>query len=1102
MLCAMTALWMPPSAVAQAQQVKDAPYVQTYRVPAADQGRLEPRLKQLEVGKPARQFYDRSSEQWVVIAPQSVHDALAREFTATDAKAPAVDGPRVAPQPVVSQSTQRLRSLNAQSLHQRLEQVLNRKLEEVSGPSGHGTRIENRDGPVVTIWANDATKETRIDGTPTQVKAWSNILAALDTPTSREKVVVREIAPTRKLREAVAIINGAATPARTVQTEVPMGDAPPNGEGVPGGDSPQGPVRVDVVEGTNSLMLRGSPEDVERVLRIIEEIEEMERTAEPTIEVVMLQNIDSQALATLLLQVTDELSTRYGFGSIVAVPLVNPNAVLLVGLPTSVERAKSIIQRLDLPVQAGQMQFEVFRLKNAKAEDALPVVESLFTAEGEAAEVVPGLGSRAQVFADARLNALVVRATPRDMQEIRTLINEIDAQASDKINEIRVFKLKNTIAADLDEVLQEAFTPTDTGNNAANLSRLLKMVTIDPEGRQQLESGVLTGSKVTAAPSSNALIVTAPPESMPLLENLIAQLDQSPDAGVELKIFSLENGDATALAETLQELFSVGGGEDGGGADQPQSLSALRIEVDERTNSLIAAGTLEDLLVVEAIVLRLDSTDARDRQNHVYRLNNKSAEDVAAALNDWLNAERDVQGTAPGTASPFQQIEREVVIVPEFSSNSLIVSATPRYYHEIERIVRELDAQEPMVMVQVLIGEVELGDADEFGIELGLQDSVLFDRSLLSELVTTTNTTITNDAVGGSTQFEQEIVQSANQTPGFNFGDAGVPLGNSGSDRSLATAGKVGAQGLASFAMQRVNPDIGFGGMVLSASSESVSALLRALQETRRLEILSRPQIMALNNQEGTAFVGQDVPFITASQLTALGERINTITFRPVGLSLNVIPLISPDGLVVMNVIAEKSELGSVADGVPISIAPNGTAINAPIVALTRATTTVSAASGQTVVLSGLLTKRDQAVHRRVPLLADIPLLGNLFRYDSNVSRRTELLIILTPHIVNNRFEAEMLKQVESARMNWCLSDVVSMHGPVGLRSQGDPMGEAESQVVFPEQVAPEDYLPALPGEQPETTLPTPPQDSVPATEETSGLRFPFTFGKSETSTK
>src|SRR5690606_31977813 len=131
-----------------------------------------------------------------------------------------------------------------------------------------------------------------------------------------------------------------------------------------------------------------------------------------------------------------------------------------------------------------------------------------------------------------------------------------------------------------------------------------------------------------------------------------------------------------------------------------------------------------------------------------------------------------------------------------------------------------LDEQAPMVMIQVLIGEVTLGDADEFGVELGLQDSVLFDRSLIEEqgFLTTESTIINQTAGGATTQVQQQIIQSAPLTPGFNFGDPSRPLGNSGSTHALRTAGTVGAQSLSSFAVGRVNPALGFGGMVLSAS--------------------------------------------------------------------------------------------------------------------------------------------------------------------------------------------------------------------------------------------------------------------------------------------
>ena len=170
-----------------------------------------------------------------------------------------------------------------------------------------------------------------------------------------------------------------------------------------------------------------------------------------------------------------------------------------------------------------------------------------------------------------------------------------------------------------------------------------------------------------------------------------------------------------------------------------------------------------------------------------------------------------------------------------------------------------------MVMIQVLIAEVRLNDTDEFGVELGLQDSLLFDRSLVDTIQTTTNTVQTSTDRASSPTRQQNII-NAPLNPGFNFNNTN-PLGNNGSTTALATAANVAAQGLSNFAMGRASPDLGFGGFVFSASSNGVSVLLRALQEKRRLEVLSRPQIMALDGQPGYVQVGQRVPTITGVSL-------------------------------------------------------------------------------------------------------------------------------------------------------------------------------------------------------------------------------------------
>ncbi|BBO32398.1 secretin N-terminal domain-containing protein [Lacipirellula parvula] len=998
--------------------------------------------------------------------------------------APAVVSPPAATAPPqglpAEEASLQLRQLNPDQLHARLELAFDRALPRLPDDGTPWLRfpVDAGDKLPVLIAGNRQTGEVRIVGRPEQLRAWREIVGALDSPPIGDRVtqlVSTDKAAAPHVKQTVGAIAAHAQPVAGQVTasgsaagSLPAGAAElamADGEGL------LGPVQIEVVEGTDFFIIRGNPRDVERVMKVIEEIEEMSRVSEPQVVVRPLQHVDSQSMALITSRIFSpaaegSFSLYPYYGPVLALPLGKPNALLLVGSPTAVGKAGELLGKLDVGGGESLTQFETFRLKNAQAEQAQLVVSQLFVQnEAEAEGTAPPLAAKALVIAETRTNSLIVRASPRDMEEIRKMVSEIDAPGGEAVNEIRVFRLKNSMAAELAPILQRAVRGAgqndDAGQTDTRVSQLLKMVTIDAEGQKILASGVLAGVTVNADQRANTLIVSAPPESMSLMAVLIEQLDVQPDAVAEIKVFTIENGDAVSLEEMLRSLFGSAdqggaqGGQGGGGAQSTAGsrIFQLRFSVDERTNSIVAAGSSDELLVVEAVLLRLDSSDSRQRINRVYKLKNADAEQVALALQEWLQQKRDVEATAPGATSPFQQIEREVVIVAEINSNSLIVSATPSYYDEISDIIKQVDEEAPIVMIQVLIGEVTLGDIDEFGVEFGLQDSVLFDRSLLENITNINTVTQTQSPGGAVTTVTTQQVQAATQTPGYNFGDANQPLGNSGSASALATAGAVGAQGLSSFGVGRVSQAAGFGGMVLSASSNSISMLLRALQQSQRLEVLSRPQIMALDNQTGRAFVGQVVPYITQSSLEANGARTNVVTFQDVGLELLVRPRISPDNLVVMEVYAAKSELGSVQDGVPISVAPNGSAINAPIISTISAETTISAISGQTVVLSGLIVKRDRELHRRVPLLADIPLLGDLFRFDSKQVQKAELLIVLTPHVIRSRQQSEMLKQVESARMSWCLSDVVAINGPAGLRSANDTMGAAEGEVVFPTEI-------------------------------------------------
>jgi type II secretory pathway component GspD/PulD (secretin) len=241
---------------------------------------------------------------------------------------------------------------------------------------------------------------------------------------------------------------------------------------------------------------------------------------------------------------------------------------------------------------------------------------------------------------------------------------------------------------------------------------------------------------------------------------------------------------------------------------------------------------------------------------------------------------------------------------------------------------------------------------------------------------------------------------------------------------------------------------------------------------------------MTLDNSQAFLQVGQQVPRITASNITTTGT-INTVTLDNVGILLTVTPRVSPDNLIVMSVDAEKSELGPEDQGIPISINLSGQVIRSPFYNTILAQTIVQATEGQTIVLGGLITTNKNQDHRRVPYLSNLPILGQLFRFDSVSQERKELLVILTPHIVRNEEDADRIKQVEASRMSWCLGDVVKVHGDGGLRSRFSDFADSETNVVYPDMMnngkpgptAPKkmEELPA-PALNPPTQKPIPPQ--------------------------
>ena len=198
----------------------------------------------------------------------------------------------------------------------------------------------------------------------------------------------------------------------------------------------------------------------------------------------------------------------------------------------------------------------------------------------------------------------------------------------------------------------------------------------------------------------------------------------------------------------------------------------------------------------------------------------------------------------------------------------------------------------------------------------------------------------------------------------------------------------------------------GQGGLYQLLDSD-FNVTLRAISEAGKVEVLSRPSILARNNQEAIITVGQTVPFIDNVNFLQGGQQVNTVTYRDIGIILRVTPFITQDGMVEMIVAPEIStitdERVTISDGV-----------EAPVFAKRAAETVVVTPHGRTVIIGGLMEKNKIESKRKVPILGDIPILGWAFSRTVKEDTKTELLIFLTPYIVQDPRQLGEMTALES----------------------------------------------------------------------------------------
>ena len=912
-----------------------------------------------------------------------------------------------------------------------------------SGAAGAKPKLTG--DPVFSVGVDEEKDELVVTAPGTRADSVAEVLRAIDqgAPANKAMKVVaggpQTLAVSRKLTPVLAKLTRlrrqqgqpapAQPPAGNGQNAQPGRQNPAAqngaGEGQPEAPPNQGDlqriienirsdVQVEEFDDSGVLIIRGNRDDVAAVAQVIDQLERLSAGLQPQIQLLLLRHVDSVPLAALLTEVYGELARLRNQGEeapsrVTVLPVGKPNAVVVIASEADLEAVATLAEQLDQPVPAGT-QLEVFKLENAIATQVADAIEAFY-------EDRQGLFPQVRVFADIRTNSLVVNAEPNGLAEVRKLVRDLDRGESGLVSRIEVVALEfataELLADTINEALRAVLNPAQAqqgggggaaagGNDAQALqaarSVIVEYVTATGEvGR----SGLLADVSVAPDVTGNRLILTAPERTMPLLVALVAALDAPGGARADVKVFTLQNADAEAAVETLRELFETDAGADApagvtldGTADSGSNLVPLRFSFDARTQTVLAIGGEDALAIVEAVLLRLDDENRNRQQFFTVKLVNTPAEQVAASLGALIDARRTLLGEVPGLLSPVELIERDVVVIPEVFSNRLLIFASSGSRDDILALIREIDEAPPQVAIQALLVQVTLDNTDEMGVELGFQDSTLFGRAL-----------------------------TAGSTAPFAFNNTGPLPQGAFNPAALAT------QGLSNFGLGRANAELGAGGFVFSASSQNISVLLRALAAKRQVHVLSRPQVTVLDQQTADIQVGQTVPVLSGVTI-GVGTTTPNIERVPSGLILRVTPRISPDGTVFMQVGAQNNNF--ILTGVPVFTDPTtGATFNSPIENVAATNTFVSVPNGQTVVIGGIITSSEAVDERKVPYLGDVPYLGQLFRTDSTVKQRTELLIFLTPRIIYNDSDFELVKQVEADRMHYLEHEAEAVHGPL-----------------------------------------------------------------------
>jgi general secretion pathway protein D len=500
------------------------------------------------------------------------------------------------------------------------------------------------------------------------------------------------------------------------------------------------------------------------------------------------------------------------------------------------------------------------------------------------------------------------------------------------------------------------------------------------------------GADIVEHPPSNILIIGDVASNVKKSLDIINLFDIDIFTDLRVRIYPILNADVTEVAKEMERIFtsfevSIKSGRGVGITFTP----VVRI------NSLLVVSSIPNIFEkVEGWLKELDKIPAEGSKFgvFVYYVQNVKAKDLGDVLKDIFGkgrekkekekaaapaeaAQRGVR-PLPTTTTPAPSAkeeggpggtvpEGEINIVVDDTTNSLIIKAFQRDYRNILETIKKLDIYPKQVLIDILMAEITLDDSYKFGVEWGR--------------------IITSNPPNAQSFVLSSLPPRDTTTGQFNPLDQALAQGTNFRYTIVALGGKV-------------------------------IAALNAAASDNRLKVISSPQLLASNNKEAKMQVGSSQPILTSTYsygsasstgtpisstvAPATGTIEGSIEYKDIGIMLTITPRISDGGLITLEIQIEKSDVGQTA---------LGNLTNVPFFPKKTAKTILSVLEGQTIVIGGLIEETKNVVKTGFPLLSKIPVIGALFGYQTYEKKKTEMILIMTPHIIADQSQSKAVTE-------------------------------------------------------------------------------------------